>query len=131
MSDSPSQMLAEFNETFEIAERETPGWVDPETAQLRVTLLREEFDEYLHAVYSDDLVELTDALADMVYIIYGTARLMGIPLDDVLAEVHRTNMAKAPGGVVTRRDDGKVLKPEGWVAPDIAGVLRAHGLAQR
>jgi predicted HAD superfamily Cof-like phosphohydrolase len=63
----------------------------------------------------------------MVYIIVGTALEFGIPLDRVWDEVQRSNMAKVDpvSGKVSKRPDGKVEKPQGWVAPDVAGVLAA------
>jgi predicted HAD superfamily Cof-like phosphohydrolase len=92
---------------------------------LRQRLLREEYIEWLTAVSERDMVETADALADMVYIIVGTALEFGIPLDRVWNEVHRSNMAKVDPetGRVKRRDDGKILKPQNWTAPDVAGAL--------
>lgn len=126
MSSSPSDLLAEFEAAF--SDRTPPAFPklpsDRAFRNLRMDLLTEEYDEYLKAEQVNDLVEVADALADMVYIIFGTAHHYGIPLDAVLAEVHRSNMAKVgPGGVVSRRPDGKVLKPGGWTPPDVAGVL--------
>ena len=124
---SVSLMVGQFHQACDIHERTTPGWPGPEAIRLRLDLLREEFGEYRRAIATDDLPELADALADMVYIIYGTARVHGIDLDDVLAEVQRSNMAKVVDGKVIRRDDGKILKPEGWTPPDIRGVLADQG----
>ncbi len=99
-----------------------------EERDLRVGLLREEFTEYLEAENADNIVEIADALADMVYVICGTAHTYGIPLAEVFDEVQRTNMAKFPGGKILRREsDGKVIKPEGWKPPDIAAILADHG----
>jgi predicted HAD superfamily Cof-like phosphohydrolase len=75
----------------------------------------------------NDIIEVADALADIIYIACGTAVSYGIPLDDVFAEVHRSNMAKLVDGKVIRREDGKIQKPDGWTAPDVKGVLEeAH-----
>jgi predicted HAD superfamily Cof-like phosphohydrolase len=94
---------------------------------LRAKMLREEFEEYEEAEANDDMVEIADALADMVYIIAGTAIRYGIPLDAVFREVHGTNMAKLIDGKLRYRDDGKILKPEGWRPPDVASVLENAG----
>ena len=95
--------------------------------ELRINLLQEEFNEYLNAEEKADIVEIADALADIIYIACGTAVSYGIPLDDVFAEVHRSNMAKLVDGKVIRREDGKVQKPECWTAPDIKNILdKAH-----
>ena len=99
---------------------------DREERNLRIELLREEFDEYLFGEAKHDIVEIADALADMVYIIYGTAVSYGIPLDEVLKEVHSSNMKKLVDGKVIRREDGKIMKPAGWSPPDIAAILEKH-----
>ena len=96
--------------------------LDPER-QLRIRLLREEFEEYLVGEDRDDIVEIADALADIIYIACGTAVSYGIPLDRVFAEVHRSNMAKLVDGKPIRREDGKILKPEGWAPPDTKGAV--------
>lgn len=96
--------------------------LDPER-QLRIRLLREEFEEYLVGEDRDDIVEIADALADIIYIACGTAVSYGIPLDRVFAEVHRSNMAKLVDGKPIRRGDGKILKPEGWTPPDTKGAV--------
>jgi predicted HAD superfamily Cof-like phosphohydrolase len=92
---------------------------------LRQALLTEEYQEYLDAETNLDLVEIADALADMVYIIYGTAWTYGIPLDAVIQEVHRSNMTKIDPntGTVLRRADGKILKPVSFSPPDIPSIL--------
>jgi len=95
---------------------------------LRRKLLLEEMNEYMEAEKGNDLVEIADALADIIYIACGTAVAYGIPLDDVFEEVHASNMAKLVDGKPIYREDGKVMKPEGWQPPDIKGVLkRSHG----
>jgi len=68
---------------------------------------------------------LSDGLADLIYVCVGCALEYGIPLDRVGDEVQRSNMAKVDPltGAVRRRLDGKILKPEGWTPPDIAGVM--------
>jgi predicted HAD superfamily Cof-like phosphohydrolase len=91
--------------------------------ELRINLLQEEFNEYLNAEEKADIVEIADALADIIYIACGTAVSYGIPLDDVFEEVHTSNMAKLVDGKVIRREDGKVQKPAEWTPPDIRSIL--------
>ena len=91
---------------------------------LRYNLLKEEFEEYEKAESDDNIVEIADALADIIYIACGTAVSYGIPLDKVFAEVHRSNMAKLVDGKPLYREDGKVMKPAGWKPPDVEGVLK-------
>ena len=112
--------VAAFMRKFGAPVLKTPTIAPPERAALRVELLTEEFIETINAIEREDLVEIADGLADLVYVALGTAHEYGIPLDRVWTEVHRTNMAKAGG---ERREDGKILKPPGWTPPDIAGIL--------
>lgn len=92
--------------------------------ELRVTIMSEEFKELLEAIEANDLVEVADACADVIVTVLGTAAEYGIPFDEVWAEVHRSNMAKAGGPI---REDGKRLKPPGWTPPDIASILGREG----
>lgn len=97
--------------------RERPQIISEEENALRLKLIDEEVRELHEAVGNDNLVEIADALADLLYVTYGYALTLGIDINRIFSIVHASNMAKAPGGVVTRREDGKVLKPEGWVPP--------------
>jgi predicted HAD superfamily Cof-like phosphohydrolase len=106
--------------------------------QLRGKLIYEECEEVMEAlgarrVIGDtawefpnqvDLIGLADGLADLTYVVVGTALEFGIPLDRVWDEVQRSNMAKrGPDGTVKFREDGKVEKPEGWTPPDISTAV--------
>jgi len=120
--------VKEFHEAFGQRIGEKPELPSAEERCLRIRLLEEEFEEYMAGEGKDDIVEIADALADIIYIACGTAVSYGIPLDDVFAEVHRSNMAKLVDGKVIRREDGKIQKPEGWTAPDIRSVLEKSHL---
>ena len=113
-----------FHRAFEQRVGEKPEFPSKEERELRKKLLAEEYTEYVVAELNNDIVEISDALADMIYIICGTAVSYGIPLDDIFEEVHASNMAKLVDGEVIRRPDGKVQKPEGWEPPDIERILR-------
>lgn len=121
--------VAEFHRAFDLPMRQLPSAeVDYALARLRVDLLEEEVSEFVTASEKGDLVGIADALADIVYVIYGTALTYGIDLDSVLREVHRSNMSKLGGdGKPLMRDDGKVLKSERYFPPDIASVLSMQG----
>jgi predicted HAD superfamily Cof-like phosphohydrolase len=119
-------MVREFHEVFGVAVAERPIQPSPETVELRRSLIEEEKRELFEAMNSADLAQVAKELADLLYVVYGTAVSYGIDTAPVFAAVHRSNMDKAPGGEVRRRDDGKVLKPEGWQPPDIAALLRAQ-----
>ena len=88
--------------------------------ELRHQLISEELEEYWNACKKGDLVEVTDALMDMLYVVIGSALAHGIRIEDYWKEVHRTNMKKQGGST---RKDGKILKPQGWEPPRIAEIL--------
>lgn len=101
-----------------------------ERVDLRRRLIREEYTELMKEGFGVlrghevDLVSLADGLVDLIYVCVGTALEFGIPLDRVWLEVQRANMAKAgPDGKVRYRDDGKVLKPDGWQPPDVHAAI--------
>jgi predicted HAD superfamily Cof-like phosphohydrolase len=118
--------LAQFHRAFNLPMRQMPSAdIDHALARLRVALLEEEVAEFVTASKRGDLVGIADALADIVYVAYGTALTYGIDLDAVLQEVHRSNMSKLGSeGKPLIRDDGKVLKSERYFPPDIESVLR-------
>ena len=118
--------LLEFNEAFEIPYLTEPGLSSDELIELRIKLLSEEVEEYAEAARTGDLVEVLDALADIGYILAGTIINHGMQevYDDAFNEVHRSNMAKLVDGKVIRREDGKVMKPEGWQPPQLAKFLQ-------
>jgi len=117
--------LLEFNEAFEIPKLDSPDLGPDEMIELRIKLLREEVEEYAEAARSDDLEEVLDELADIGYILDGTISNHGMQkiYDDAFNEVHRSNMAKLVDGKVIRREDGKVLKPDGWQPPQLKQFL--------
>lgn len=120
---SPVIYVREFHETYGAAIRYVPV-ADPPESDLRTQLLAEETQEYYDAVEAKDVVEVADALADIVYVAYGAALTHGIDLDAVLAEVHRSNMSKlGEDGKPVLREDGKVVKGPNYFRPDVAGVL--------
>lgn len=119
-----TEMLQEWGKAVEEPQAPTPvGKLPLQLTYLRKNLLEEEFNEYLEAIGQEDVVAIADALGDMLYIIYGTARVYGIPLDDVVAEIHRSNMTKVVGGAVLRREDGKVMKPPTYDPPNLREVM--------
>lgn len=91
---------------------------------LRGSLIREEIGELLIAVNVGDLPNAVDGIVDAIYVLLGTAVTFGVDLGPIWDAVHASNMAKVGGAI---RDDGKVLKPDGWTAPDIFGLLVAQG----
>lgn len=149
----PLALVRQFHRTYSMPDRLSTGeapTLDYERLGMRMSLVAEEFSELFGAVYgpaarthvedgverateSDDhtrdLVEAADALADLVYVIYGMAIESGMDLDAVLGEVQASNLSKLmPDGTVKLREDGKVLKGPDFFRPD---VRRALGLPPR
>ncbi|MGH3753352.1 MAG: MazG nucleotide pyrophosphohydrolase domain-containing protein [Pseudonocardiaceae bacterium] len=118
--------VAEFHAAFNVPRQTQPSIdVEPALENLRISLLEEEVGELVAAINARDLTGIADALADITYVVYGTALTYGIDLDSVLGEVHRSNMSKLDhDGKPITRADGKVLKSELYSPPDVAAVLR-------
>jgi predicted HAD superfamily Cof-like phosphohydrolase len=85
----------------------------------RQRFLQDEVDELRRALDDGDVVGYADALADIVYVVFGSAWRTGIGLDDVLEEVHASNMTKTPSP-----GDGKAIKGPGYRPPDIPAAFR-------
>jgi predicted HAD superfamily Cof-like phosphohydrolase len=115
--------VKDFQEAFGQRVGVKPELPELQERALRMNLIVEEFEEYMDAEENDDLVEIADALADIIYIACGTAVSYGIPLDRIFDEVHSSNMAKLVDGKVIRREDGKIQKPEGWQPPNIEKII--------
>jgi len=93
---------------------------------LRFNLMDEENREYLEAVNNNDMVEVADALGDMLYILCGTILEHGMQhkIEEVFQEIQRSNMSKlGEDGKPIYREDGKVLKGPNYFKPDILGIL--------
>lgn len=119
--------VRDFHDAFLIGNAETPTAALHEKENLlRYTLMREENEEYLEAANKGDLVEVADALGDMLYILCGTILKHGLQhkIEEVFLEIQRSNMSKLDAdGRPIYREDGKVLKSERYFRPDIAAVL--------
>ena len=144
---SPMDLVMEFHRTYSVPIR---SFDDPtlsyDRLDLRMSLIAEEFAELVGAVYGKraraiieaataeaagaddgerDVIEAADALADLVYVIFGMAIESGMDLDSVQAEAQASNLSKLmPDGSVKLREDGKVLKGPNFFPPNIARGLR-------
>lgn len=92
----------------------SPQLMDADAVEFVAEMVNDELEELRDAI---DVAEQADALVDAIYYICDTAVRHGMNLDRVFDIVHRANMQKVVDGRVIRRDDGKILKPEGWQDP--------------
>jgi predicted HAD superfamily Cof-like phosphohydrolase len=95
-------------------------------ADLYFRLIREEFDELAKAYFEKDMVEIADGCADLKWVIEGLEHTLQLPQQEIWNEVARSNLAKIDQetGKVLKRNDGKVLKPEGWTPPNIKAIIK-------
>lgn len=102
-----------------------------ELMEFRTKFLQEELDEFVEALEEGDMAKAFDALMDLNYVSLGTAHLLGFPWREGWQAVQAANMAKvraAKDGSDSKRGSSfDVVKPEGWLPPDIEGVLARHG----
>ncbi|HXJ99178.1 MAG TPA: nucleoside triphosphate pyrophosphohydrolase family protein [Gelidibacter sp.] len=118
-----------FHSAFKLDYRETPkADLGINKNMLRYKLMREENEEYLEAANANDLVEVADALGDMLYILCGTIIEHGMQhkIDEVFDEIQKSNMSKlGEDGEPIYREDGKVLKGPNYFMPNISKILNS------
>ena len=119
--------MKEFHEAFGLGVKESPmANLPEEKIKLRFDLMAEENEEYLEAAQDNDLVEVADALGDMLYILCGTILEHGMQykIEEVFNEIQKSNMSKlGADGKPIYREDGKVLKGPNYFEPDILSIL--------
>tara|TARA_Y100000741_G_scaffold189398_1_gene144167 strand:- start:186 stop:527 length:342 start_codon:yes stop_codon:yes gene_type:complete len=92
--------------------------------QLRIDLIEEELNELKEAVKNNDIVEVADALTDILYVTYGAGHSFGVDLDKCFDEVQRSNMSKlGVDGKPIYNDSGKVMKGPDYFAPDLKKII--------
>lgn len=122
-------MVLEFHRKFDAGIKDTPSTVDDLMLMLRYRIMAEELEEYRMAAFDGDVVEIADALGDMLYTVYGTAIVHGIDLEQIFAEIHRSNMTKQLPDKGTD-DDGKIRKGKDYSPPELRPILHAQGLVE-
>ena len=120
MADNAQAMVEAFHRMFDIVVHRVPTVVDERTRALRERLIHEEFEELKEAMAKNDLACIAKEMADLLYVVYGTAVSYGIDMDPVFREVHRSNMSKVGG---YKREDGKWVKPASYSPAAIAPIL--------
>jgi predicted HAD superfamily Cof-like phosphohydrolase len=107
-----------------------PREVSEELLDFREKFMEEELREFKEARTRGDIAGMADALVDLSYVTLGTAHVMGFPWQELFFTVQKANMAKERAMRAEQSSRGStfdVIKPVGWQAPDIKGVLRRHG----
>lgn len=119
--------VKEFHSAFGIGYKETPTvGLGKEKNSLRFNLMKEENEEYLEAAMNNDLLEVADALGDMLYILCGTIIEHGLQhkIEEVFDEIQRSNMSKlGENGEPIYREDGKVMKGPNYFKPNFEAIL--------
>ena len=118
------EKVKEFMITFGQEVKNKAEFPNDKIINLRKKLIEEEFQELKDAIKDNDIVEVADALTDILVVTYGAGVAFGIDLDKCFQEVHRSNMSKlSEDGTPIYRDDGKILKGPNYFKPRIAEIL--------
>jgi predicted HAD superfamily Cof-like phosphohydrolase len=127
MIKKPIEAVTKFHESFGLGIEHTPkADLLKNISELRFNLMKEENEEYLQAVQDEDLIEIGDALGDMLYILCGTIIAHGFQdkIESIFDEIQRSNMSKlGADGKPIYRKDGKVMKGPNYFKPDLKKIL--------
>ena len=114
-----------FMESFGQEVKSKPEFPSDDTVKLRIELISEELQELVDACNANDIIEVADALTDILYVTYGAAHSFGVPIDECFKEVQRSNMSKlGEDGKPIYREDGKVMKGPNYSVPNLKSVLQ-------
>lgn len=121
------ECVEEFHKIYKLGNSKEPiGKLENNKEKLRFDLMKEENEEYLEAAAKGDIVEVADALGDMLYILCGTIIEHGMQdlIDEVFEEIHRSNLSKLDeNGNPIYREDGKVIKGPNYFKPNIKKII--------
>ena len=110
-----------FMETYNQEIKQKSEFPDDKIIQLRIDLIQEELDELKLAIEKNDIIEVADALTDILYVTYGAGHSFGINLDKCFGEVQRSNMSKLDeNGSPIYNEAGKVMKGPNYFKPDLS-----------
>ena len=114
-----------FMKTFGQNVKQSSSFSSEKINALRVSLIKEELDELIEAMNKKDLVEVADALTDILYVTYGAGHAFGINLDECFQEVQNSNMSKLDSdGKPIYNDKGKVMKGPNYFKPDLSKFIK-------
>ena len=109
-----------FMQTYGQEIKEKPEFPDEKVIDLRISLIKEELDEFEEALKDKNLIEVADALTDLLYVTYGAGLAFGIDLDKCFTEVQRSNMSKlGEDGKPIYNEQGKVMKGSNYYKPNL------------
>ena len=113
-----------FMKTYGQEVKDKAGLSDAMTNKLRIDLIKEELEELTEAMKDENLLEVADALTDILYVTYGAGHAFGIDLDKCFDEVQNSNMSKLDSnGKPIYNNDGKVMKGPNYFKPDLSKYL--------
>ena len=113
-----------FMKTYGQEVKDKAGFSDAKTNKLRINLIKEELEELIAAVDDENLLEVADALTDILYVTYGAGHAFGIDLDKCFDEVQNSNMSKlGEDGKPIYNEAGKVMKGPNYFKPDLSKYL--------
>ena len=119
------EKVGDFMEAFGQEVLYIPTTPDFNLSALRLDLIEEEVQELRDGLANKSMLEIADALTDILYVVYGAGHAFGIDLDDCFHEVHSSNMTKlGADGRPLYRDDGKVMKGPNYREPDLTAFVR-------
>ena len=119
------QKVKKFMETFGQEVKSRPSFSSDKINMLRYNLIKEELDEFKQALDNSDLLEVADALTDILYVTYGAGHAFGINLDACFEEVQNSNMSKlGTDGKPIYSDQGKVMKGPNYFKPDLSKFVK-------
>jgi len=105
--------------------KDKAGFSDAKTNKLRIDLIKEELEELTEAMQDKNLLEVADALTDILYVTYGAGHAFGIDLDKCFEEVQNSNMSKlGEDGKPIYNEAGKVMKGPNYFKPDLSKYLK-------
>ena len=114
-----------FMKTFGQDVKTKPSFSTDKINKLRIDLIKEELEELTEAMNNKDLLEVADALTDILYVTYGAGHAFGIDLDKCFDEVQNSNMSKLDeNGKPIYNDVGKVMKGPGYFKPDFSKIIK-------
>ena len=114
-----------FMKTFGQDVKTKPSFSTDKINKLRIDLIKEELDELTEAMNNKDLLEVADALTDILYVTYGAGHAFGIDLDKCFEEVQNSNMSKLGNdGKPIYNDAGKVMKGPDYFKPDLSKFIK-------